>query len=280
MNYLKTKINHHATFLFIINELILLFITFYGYFFNNFFQQFIVLIILILNINTIYLYFNICTNIKHKALTETKQELLKKQYIIQNEYNLAIEENNRIINNIKHDVIEQLKNNQSFKADETNILNIIKNKSSFYQTNYCQNKIVDAILYNKALVCRKNNIELAISVYLKNEININEIDLISLFTNLLDNAIEACLTLEPNQRKIEIKSRIINNYLVLSITNSYDVNKLNHDFTTTKTDHINHGIGLKIIDILIQKYHGTLKTKQDHHQIQFNLTLKTLNNQH
>ena len=81
--------------------------------------------------------------------------------------------------------------------------------------------------------------------------------------------------LNKEDRKISINSRIINNYLVLKITNNYN-SIINANFSTIKKDKENHGFGIKIIKEIVKKYDGTLKINKTDKTIEFSITLKNI----
>ena len=90
---------------------------------------------------------------------------------------------------------------------------------------------------------------------------IDVLDMISLFSNLLENAFEAVVkTSENRQVRMRIRPEITSLYV--SIENGYQ-GKLKSraiGFETTKSDKLNHGIGTRIIDDIVKKYNGNLKT--------------------
>ncbi len=266
--------------IFLVIEIILFILTIYSFYFKSLKQNIFIFTIIILNIVAFYFYILICRNQKKQAYLDTQKELMKKQAKIQEEYNLVIKENYKIMEKIKNSIYFELdKNNLDALQNKTikdYVNQLINKKSSFYLTNYCENKIIDAILYNKSLICKKNDINIFIEVYLKDNLLIKEIDLISIFTNLLDNAIEASMFLNKEDRKISINSRIINNYLVLKITNNYNNSIINANFSTIKKDKENHGFGIKIIKEIVKKYDGTLKINKTDKTIEFSITLKNI----
>ena len=91
------------------------------------------------------------------------------------------------------------------------------------------------------------------------------IDISSIFSNLIDNAIEACNKINENNinKYITIKSTFIKGYYVVRCENSKS-NELiikNNKILTSKKDKFLHGIGLESIKSSIKKYNGELKIK-------------------
>lgn len=85
-----------------------------------------------------------------------------------------------------------------------------------------------------------------------------ENDIVHLFANAMDNAIEASI----HQKKKHIVLTIGNkrNYLCITIGNSVDTSVLKHnaDLATTKPDKKHHGFGTQSMRNIVEKYDGML----------------------
>ena len=81
--------------------------------------------------------------------------------------------------------------------------------------------------------------------------------MVILLSNLLDNAIEACEKLDCN-KVIRLKLVKEKQQMVLSVQNpvAVPVEIKNNDIQTGKGDKKNHGIGLKNIQMVLDKYGG------------------------
>lgn len=120
------------------------------------------------------------------------------------------------------------------------------------------NLMVDAILNSKISIAKKNNINIICKAEAPNGISISEIDLCVILGNLLDNAMESCAQVENNNPFIRIYIAVIHSQLYISIQNSakdiLDFNERN--YISTKRG--NHGLGMKRVKILVDKYEGYL----------------------
>lgn len=127
---------------------------------------------------------------------------------------------------------------------------------------YNSNEILNTILAERIIKAPNKGIEL--SVFIEPYLNvdfISGIDMISMFGNLLDNALEAAAQCESGNRNVDAKMFMGNRYmLVLYIKNSFTVPAKRKDkrYLTTKKEKELHGLGLGIVNRLAEKYGGNL----------------------
>lgn len=122
------------------------------------------------------------------------------------------------------------------------------------------NFVVDAVLNNKAHYAQSKDIAISFSGNIP-DIGASPQDLCLIFSNLVDNAIEACEKIGEN-KYVDIEAGLHQNFFVLSISNpcaSAPV-KRNGKIKTTKKDKSLHGIGLKNVSVTAEKYGGALVT--------------------
>lgn len=86
------------------------------------------------------------------------------------------------------------------------------------------------------------------------------LDVCSIFSNMIDNAIEACIKIKDKDtnRFIKIKGTMVNGFFVIKCENS-KINDIKFKYNNIKTDKKNsylHGIGVKSIKSSVQKYDG------------------------
>lgn len=123
---------------------------------------------------------------------------------------------------------------------------------------------LDVLIYNKLDSAKHHAIETDFSCM--TEFNISHhavIDIVSILSNLLDNAIEANRKINiPSERMLSINIGEDQLDYVIVVTNAFIVeNTPNHflkDGFTTKRDKKNHGLGLGIIHKLVDKYKGVV----------------------
>lgn len=260
--------------IFICNECIIIISMIFLFFFQETYHFFLFSLITLLNIFSFYIYLKIYVYIQDIALSDAQKIIYEKQFQIQKEHQYVQKENYKILEEISHIILQQLKNQNIKTLDSQYINELIQKQNILYQTHFCENQIVDAILYNKSIIAKEYHIPLDIHVYLDNQLAIDPIDLISLYTNLLDNAIEASQRLNENDRYIAITSHCHESYLIIQISNHIFKNQVKRYFQTTKADKKNHGLGMQIIKNVIRKYDGIIDIKTTDTTFQINITLK------
>ena len=125
-----------------------------------------------------------------------------------------------------------------------------------FRTN---NEIVDIILNQKYIEAEKGNISLDIRASDLSALSINPCYLITILSNAIDNAIEACENLTTDIKKIiSIKLVIENNIFIFSVINPVNTDVLINEnrIRSTKSDHLVHGFGLKNISSALSKCNG------------------------
>ena len=205
----------------------------------------------------LFLLFNIL-NIKQlkTELTITSQLLNKAE-----EQYKQNKENVDLINIKCHDLKHQIRNfgNKANISNETvkELENIINIYDSNIKTN---NDALDLILTEKSLLCQKKNINLKCFADCSKLNFITEADLYSLFGNMIDNAIEAASKVDIEEREIKLLAKMSGNNLYLEMENPYTGNlrKQGQNYLTTKGDKNEHGLGLRIVENIINRHSGQM----------------------
>lgn len=125
---------------------------------------------------------------------------------------------------------------------------------------YCNNKIINAVLISKGKVCGQNNIVYYTDIKLPEHVGVRDIDLMCVFTNLLDNAIESNLRYPGEESYIRVLANTVGNYLTVKVINSKSGENMpvkdKGQYITWKKDKRLHGYGLRIIYEIAERYEG------------------------
>ena len=126
------------------------------------------------------------------------------------------------------------------------------------------NAMADAILNSKISLAKSKNIAVKADAHIPVKLKMSELDLCVIIGNLLDNAIEASLSLPQDRRIIRIYMDMKNTRLYISVTNftsSGKMRKIKNRFQTTKGE--GHGFGLIRIDNIIERLDGYLSRNSE-----------------
>jgi len=119
------------------------------------------------------------------------------------------------------------------------------------------NIMIDAILNSKISLANSKKINVTAKANVPENLSISDIDLCVIIGNLLDNAIEACDSIDGGEKFIRIFIGIKNTQLYMVFTNTAPGKKLSKSggiFPSRKGE--NHGFGLMRIDKTVEKYGG------------------------
>lgn len=164
---------------------------------------------------------------------------------------------------LRHDIKEQIlyvkqliENGELETAEEhiSKVETIIQDTNDIVRTG---NNIIDSILYYK--ISMNPDIRFIVTGTLGKMNSIGDVELVSLFTNMLDNAIEA--TSKHNERIIEITFSLIGGFQNISCKNPIidSTIKNNPEFKTTKKDKHLHGYGIKSMKKAVESANGLIE---------------------
>lgn len=205
---------------------------------------------------------------------EAENELLKNIVESEQSHQKMSEESINTINIKVHD-LKKLISSISLASDDRSRAEIMKETSKAIQEYssiaHTQNKTLDNVLFEKNLICQNHGINLVAICDGAKLSFMNNIDLYSLFVNILDNAIEAVLKLKKEERIIRLRVFSKGDFVYIIASNPYlgQIKKSDSGILTSKEDNVNHGFGLKSIKYLVEKYKGNLvvETENDYFSI-------------
>lgn len=150
------------------------------------------------------------------------------------------------------------------KIEETveYITNLTGNLVKDMDVVHTNNAVVDAVINQKYRFAQMKDITLIMMVSDLSDLAVSEEDLVTVLSNILDNAIEACDNLIEN-KILKLKITTENQQLLISAQNPIiePIQIVNNKIVTTKADKKEHGIGLLNIFSVVEKYNGTYAIK-------------------
>jgi hypothetical protein len=198
-----------------------------------------------------------------KKILEEEQKVLRiinqeseKQYDIQK----SLVEN---INIKSHDLKKQinyLKNNDK-SGEYSMFLEELENTADeFFCYIDTKNYALSIVLTEKSTICHQKDIPINIMADAEEIGFMSDIDIYTLFANILDNCIEASEKIPPEKRGIYLAVKKQEMMLSIHVENYYsgNVDVLGDDFLTNKKDVNEHGFGVKSIRKMVEKYDGNV----------------------
>lgn len=198
-----------------------------------------------------------------------EQQQLHYEYEQKEMHYLALEQAQKEIRKIKHDIKNQLLelnlqmacNNTCKKKEETLVLlqEIQQQLEHASDHVYTSCPVVDAILIEKCRNAQEAGIQVEHTINICGKLKMNRGDMGIILGNLLDNAIEAAE--KETEPTISIKMVQNREQLMIEIKNTCRSDgKI--DWNSTKEDKRNHGIGIKSVKKVVEQYNGRLQLQQ------------------
>lgn len=235
---------------------------FIAFYINSFLL--LIMIINLLKINEKNKYIN---SLKETVgnLKKYTSDLRKKENTFFLYYNETQQKNDKLIR-IKHDMKNELQIAYAMlnedKRVSKKILNELNDKlENIKIINFGKNAILNTILTLKNMEIEKSDINLDIEIDKTLDFNMEEIDICDLFSNILDNSIEATKKCNCDDKFIKFCVAKKNDYIIIKCENTYDgfLKKNSYgNFITTKLDVKKHGYGINIIKNVVDKYDGEI----------------------
>mgnify|MGYP000832615365 FL=1 len=148
-------------------------------------------------------------------------------------------------------------------AEAQNYLEVLSGSKALQNVEHWTGiEAVDYVLSQKISIAEKQQIKVAINVEYPKDCKIEPVDLCTILTNLLDNAIEGAVkSPEYTRRKISITIRRIHQFILIRISNSAIEPPVlrNGRLITTKRNREYHGWGMKSVRSAAEKYNGTVE---------------------
>lgn len=198
-----------------------------------------------------------------------KDELNQKYLQLQQEHYKYLEEREIETKKFRHDIKNHMNLLNDFLHEgkygdaKDYVATIYGKMDSIGNTVSVNNGIVDAILNKYYSDAKRKQVCMKVSGHLPSKCLIDPFDLCTIFSNLLDNAVEAAK--KSIGKCVEVTCGYRNDQLILIVENDYrgELKKANGKYITVKADEENHGYGLLNVERSVAKYSGYLKIENN-----------------
>lgn len=241
---------------------------------------FIFLYEMIVTILIILFFYRIGSQLQKEHELELQLKLSK----ITKEYEVHIHESSKMLKALRHD----LKNHFIVLAGYLDSENIIEAKKYLEQVKgkmmqtenivYVDNIALSALLTEKSNRCKNKGIYFYTEFNRDAKLTIPDVDLCTIMGNLLDNAIEAAEQVEKENKEIGIVIKVKEKIIQIVCHNDYKIEpKIEKGkFKSLKKEKNNHGMGLKNIEVIVDKYDGIMKFNYEDNLFCIEIILKQI----
>lgn len=221
------------------------------------------------------------TYMREKARSEAYARTIEEHYHQQLYYMENLEELIYTLKSERHDfnnhlgvIYGLLEGGETDKA-RGYVTQLVKTAEEYQNIANIPYSMVRAILNYKLSVARDSGIELGLNISVPAGLKLNEFDLTVILGNLLDNAMEACSTINENSRYIGLSILYKPDYVIIQVENPVNRESvfLDENNRTTKPDAENHGFGLSNIEYLVNKHNGLIKIELENGAFKVNIAL-------
>lgn len=218
---------------------------------------------------------------KYDALYQVKQEMEDEKFQkiakLNEDYRCYMHDMHNYLNNIR--LLAMREENEAVVKIINDMEGELQNKEVEHKL-FCGNPVLNSILAEQCAKAMGQGV--AMQVFVERFLGVDfilEADMISLFGNLLDNAVAAA-TQCKGEKTVDVKLFMGNQYMfVCYIENSYDrVLREAEGFASTKQE-AGHGLGIGIVRRLAEKYGGSVTMETSENKFVTILTLSSLQEQ-
>ena len=204
--------------------------------------------------------FDIITRNTH---LENELNLYVQQQVIQSRYYENLEQKYDNTRKLVHDIRNHILAMEHLYVEQQNLIGCQYTKdvheilNQLGQKYYTSCKILNIILNDKVQIMQAHGIEADIKISEVDLSFIREVDITTLFANILDNAIEAAA--DSQDKRIILRVVMVHDFISINLKNSMltEPVKAGTGFQSTKISH--EGLGLKNVERVITNYKGDVQ---------------------
>ena len=206
----------------------------------------------------LFLYFR---QYEEKCEAEQRNQLMKMQQAQSGKEIEAIRRSERAVSILRHDmrhfllsVSAFIENGELDKA-QAYIREVIDATDATARKKYCQNEIVNMILSAHESEMRQRAIDFQYTIQLPTQLPFSDVDLTSILSNALENAMTAVAPLPPDQRHVRLDMHMNGSKMLLSMKNPFAQRPSLRD-GLPQTAEAGHGFGTQSIRYVAEKLNG------------------------
>ncbi len=215
----------------------------------------------------------------------TENRMLKEQSKLQMENYLIMEQQEIRIYRMHHDsgnhlrTIQLLVHNGEVKEAKKYMDMLLKEYNAINGTVYSKNSIINTVISDKVKQCNSLNIVTEVNINLSDDIFINELDLVSIFANLIEVAKKNCQNNCNENSFIKINANMEGFWLIVEVIYSRSSSKVAYSKLNkiSKKSPLAVSGEMKTLSIIIERYKGSMEQKIEEKEISISIKLKKPN---
>lgn len=200
---------------------------------------------------------------QRSRILEMKQEQAEKEIE-------AFQQTQHAVSLLRHDMRHFLLNISAYIEEGENdkamayIRQVIAATDKTATQKYCKNEIVNMILSSYERRIKEDSIRFQYSIQIPERLPVSDVNLTSILSNALENAVHATEMLEPEKREIRLDLRMNGNKLLISVKNTCAEPPKMVDGLPQSSKN-GHGLGTQSIRYVTEKLNGNCQfAVQDH----------------
>lgn len=209
-----------------------------------------------------------------------ENQFLAMQQTRYNSLRTAIEETREARHNMRHhfNALQNLAGQKDWESLEK-YLSDVQDSIPDSGLALCDNAFVDTVASHYGMLYRKQGIPFSFKLDLPAELPVPKIDLCSVLSNLLENALEASLKTEPARRQIKVKAYMYSEHmLLLTVENTFDGVVREKDGVFLSSKRKGEGIGIQSVRRIADKNGGYSRFFHENGTFHANVMLRTESN--
>lgn len=230
-------------------------------------------VLLLMNILIVFYVEAVRKNEQEKS----RAELGKQQYQLQMEYYQQLKERQEETRALWHDIKKYILAMEAVadRGDSEELRRIARTAADAFEESknisVVGNPVVDAILSHYLLIAKENRMKVTLDVAIPEVLPVSPLSLSILIGNTMDNAIEACRSLPPEQRRIHLQLRKQYRTLFYRLDNPCG------EGAGTPRRGLHHGYGLKNVRRVVEECDGDFhaEKKDGHFTVQARLNCQS-----
>jgi len=136
--------------------------------------------------------------------------------------------------------------------------------SSLSTFTFCENYVVDVILRHFAAIAEREGIRFEVDAVIPETLPIDNADICTVISNLLENALEACAYV-ADHKEISVTVKQIKSNLTILVDNSFDGTlRMRGGVFLSRKRHNREGVGLASVRAIAEKYGGGAEFMPDY----------------